>query len=321
MDKLKSHLINFSTSLPFAGSKNNALSTLSARDGREEELISSSKVLVRGSIHPLLPQQFSTPFVTCSLHSFSQPRGGATRYTLTIGKITIEILPSMQMKPLYQALEQLLSHSRRRDSRTRSLSRHSSGSISSELDKGEDLVPATTGVAVADIDWVVGLMNKEHKYVELKFQTEHVFVRWRAKLADIICDLVLHQSLRLTKEGNISLKKLEQAIDKALTLFSSSILSESTSQTNSPIKSSGHLIPSPSAQPACLPLLTHCLKIHHLKRDLHEVIHQLSLNIYSISKEELQHFILRVEDEPVRFSFFHRSSSLTCATSSLLVVT
>jgi hypothetical protein len=153
-------------------------------------------------------------------------------YHLTLGTINITIVASMEMLPSYE-------------------------NISDVIQKD---------------GWVIMMINKEKKIIQLKFPSEKQFLKWHLILSEIISELSLMQALQPINNGSISMKKLETAIQKALSLF--------------PPKHH-------------FPLLTRGIKVFQLKKDIPEILHRLHQNTYSVSKEELILFLQRVEDEQV----------------------
>lgn len=166
------------------------------------------------------------------------------------------------------------------------------GSIKVPLVASMSLLPNYSQILshIQNDGWTLIFSNKEKKQVELKFTNEKQFLKWHLVCSEVISELSLTQSVVPLNNGSLSLKKMEGALQKSYSLF--------------PPKHH-------------FPLLHHVTKIYQLKKDMNEIIHQLDLNLYSISLEEFQSFLERLEEEQVSYLIFLHSCVIMHNNSNL----
>ena len=283
MDAIKAQLLKLPILSP--GSPSLSASKTGSRNSYTPRiLLDSVQAFAHGSIHPHLPRHFTNTLLNCSIVLDERSIGKRHRKVyLQIQSIRIPITSAMDLKPSYTAVESLRKKYRdnlqesvgiQRDVRSRSF-----GSIVS---------PTRGRNSEAEVRWILALVNQDKEFVEIEFMDEEAFLRCYHRLGEVLCRMTINKALRLTKGGFLSLPKIEEAIAKCLLMTPTFPLLGNSS--DAPIDP---LVASIQRE------IRHALKIFHLKRDLNEVFHLLSHNLYSVSKEDLEMFVLRLEQEAV----------------------
>ena len=201
----------------------------------EGRVIVHDPIQVKGSLHRLLPaQQYSSPIPSALV---SIPVNEITTFTLAIGSIRIPILASMLLHPSLTKLQEVLAEEEE----------HSC---------------------------TMSIFARDGKCIYIQLPSTQILQKWHRAFREAIVEMLFTQAFQFTKEGHLSIKRLETAIQKSNNLV---------------LAANCHVL--------------RAKRLRNLKVDINELIARIKNNVYSVSKEELLAFFQRAEVDRVSSSF------------------
>lgn len=177
----------------------------------------------------------------------SIPVNEITTFTLAIGSIRIPILASMLLNPSITSLQDVLRE---------------------------------------EADFSMSLFARDGKCIYIQLPNAQLLQKWHRAFREAMVEMLFTQAFQVTKEGYLSIKKLENAIKKSQVLV-----------------------------PAANCHVLRAKRLRNLKVDINELIARIKNNEYSVTKEELLAFFQRAEVD--RVSLFSPSFFLSPAVFSL----
>lgn len=200
----------------------------------EGRVIVHDDIQVRGNIHRFLPAQFSSAIPSALI---SRPVEEITTFTLAIGSIRIPIIGSMNLSPNLESLT---------------------------LSEGAEQRPGQ------ELENTFSISSKDGKTLHVRLLSKALFSKWHLAFREAIAELIFTHSFQYTREGHLSIRRIEIAI-----------------------KRGGLLV---------LPAHCHILRakrLWNIKIDLNEIVCRLNRDNTSLSREDVQLFLRRAEVDRV----------------------